>query len=45
MGAVKSLANTFSEREYLLYYIERSDFTNISKLLQKNPELIEKSLT
>jgi len=45
MGAAKSnLAKAYNE-EYLHYYIERNDFTNIELLLQKKPELINATLT
>lgn len=37
MGVAKSLATIYSDREYLLYYIERDDYDNISKLLEKRP--------
>lgn len=42
MGAVKS---HFSDKEYLLYYIERKDYDNIQKILDKKPELLETPLT
>lgn len=42
MGAVKS---AYSKEAYMLYYIERKDYDNISKLLDKHPELIELPIT
>ncbi len=42
MGAVKS---HFSDKEYLLYYIERQDYPNIQKMLEKKPDLLEMSIT
>ena len=45
MGGAKSLAMTFSDREYLLYYIDRKDYPNIEKLLAKRPDLLNHKLT
>jgi hypothetical protein len=45
MGAVKSIAMTFSDKEYLLYYLERKDYPNLEKILTKRPELINVKLT
>lgn len=45
MGAAKSLAMTYSDREYLLYYIDRKDTQNIRKLLQKRPDLLNHKIT
>lgn len=33
MGVVKSIAMTYSDKEYLLYYLERNDYPNLEKLL------------
>lgn len=33
MGAAKSIAMTYSDREYLLYYIDRKDHPNIQKMI------------
>lgn len=45
MGAAKSLAMTYSDREYLLYYIDRKDHPNVQKLIQKRPDLLNGKLT
>jgi len=45
MGVVKSIAMTYSDKEYLLWYIERNDFENVEKLLTKRPELMFAKLT
>lgn len=45
MGAAKSIATAYSDREYLLYYIDRRDHQNIRKILDKKPELLNQKLT
>ena len=45
MGAAKSLAMTYSDREYLLYFIDRKDQPNIEKLIAKRPDLLNCKLT
>lgn len=45
MGAAKSLAMTYSDREYLLYHIDRKDHPNIEKLIEKRPDLLNGKLT
>lgn len=45
MGAAKSLAMTYSDREYLLYYIDRKEHHNIKQLLDKRPDLLNNKLT
>ena len=45
MGAAKSLAMTYSDREYLLYFIDRKDQPNIEKLIAKRPDLLNGKLT
>lgn len=45
MGAAKTITKKFSDAEYLLYYIERNDYENIGKVLEKKPELLNEVLT
>jgi hypothetical protein len=45
MGAAKSLAMTYSDREYLLYYIGRKEHHNIKQLLDKRAYLLNHKLT
>ena len=42
MGAIKS---SYAASEYMLYYIEREEYANIKKLLDKYPDILEKSIT
>ena len=45
MGAAKSMAMSYSDREYLLYYIDRKEHNNIKNVLEKRPDLLNHKLT
>jgi hypothetical protein len=45
MGGVKSMATIYSDRSYLLYYIDRKDHSAINKILSKRSDLLNAKLT
>lgn len=45
MGAVKSIAKTYSDEAYLLHYIDKNDIEKVEELLSKKPNLIQVKLT
>lgn len=45
MGGIKSLATIYSDRSYLLYYIDRKDHEGINKILSKRSDLLNAKLT
>ena len=45
MGAVKSIAHSYTYNEYLFFYINKNDTQKIEEILNLRPNLIKDPLT
>ena len=45
MGAVKSLTHNYTSNEYLLWYIEKNEVSNLEQLLTSKPHLVNENLS
>lgn len=45
MGALNTITKSYTYGEYLYWYIERNDLSNVEKVLQARPDLLNASIT